>query len=122
MKISKLEEEHLRKTGENISLKELEEELGVDKEEITMAMEARIQVESLYKEENDTGDDKNVKLINKIPANANEESYLINRITISQLLDELNQKERQIIVLRFYKNKTQMEVGNILRNFSSSSI
>ncbi len=122
MKISKLEEEHLRKTGENISLKELEEELGVDKEEIAMAMEARIQVESLYKEENDTGDDKNVKLINKIPANANEESYLINRITISQLLDELNQKERQIIVLRFYKNKTQMEVGNILRNFSSSSI
>ena len=122
MKISKLEEEHLRKTGENISLKQLEEELGVDKEEIAAALESKIQVESLYKEEGETGDEKNIKLINKIPASENEENSIINKITVNQLIEGLNNKEKQIIVLRFYKNKTQTEVGRILRHIASTSV
>lgn len=122
MKISKLEEEHLRKTGENITIKELEEKLGVDKSEIAVALEAKNPVESIYKEEGKSGDEKNIKLINKIPTGENEENRLINRIAVSQLIEGLEQKEKQIIVLRFYKNKTQTEVGRILRNISGTSI
>ncbi len=122
MKISKLEEEHLRKTGENITLSELSKELGVDKEEIAIALESKVQVESLYKEEGESVNDKNVKLINKIPSSQNEENSIIDRITISQLIEDLSNKEKQIIVLRFYKNKTQTEVGKILRNITSTSI
>ncbi len=110
MKISKLEEEHLRKTGENISIKELEEKLGVSKEEIAVALDARNPVESIYKEEGKTGDEKNIKLINKIPIGENEENNIVNKITINQLIEGLENKEKQIIVLRFYKNKTQSEV------------
>ena len=110
MKIAKLEEEHLRKTGQNITIKELEEKLGVDKEEIAFAQEAKNPVESIYKEEGKTGNEKNIQLINKIPTNENEENNIINKLTINQLIEELDSKERQIIVLRFYKNKTQMEV------------
>lgn len=114
MKISKIEEEYMRKTGENISVKELEEKLGVPKEEIVAALEARTPVESIYKEEGNGGDEKNIKLINKIPSNENEENNIINKITVNQLIQNLNSKEKQIIVLRFYKNKTQTEVGKIL--------
>jgi len=110
MKISKLEEEHLRKTGENITLKELEDKLKIDKEEIALALEARNPVESIYKEEGKAGDEKNNKLINRIPSGENEENTIINKITVNQLIEELEQKEKQIIVLRFYKNKTQSEV------------
>lgn len=110
MKIAKLEEEHLRKTGQNITIKELEEKLGVDKEEIAFAQEAKNPVESIYKEEGKTGNENNIQLINKIPANENEENNIINKLTINQLIEDLNAKERQIIVLRFYKNKTQTEV------------
>ncbi len=110
MKISKLEEEHLRKTGENITIKELEEKLGVSKEDIALAVESRTQVESIYKEEGETGDEKNIKLINKIPSSENEENSIVNKITVNQLIESLNNKEKQIIVLRFYKNKTQTEV------------
>lgn len=110
MKISKIEEEHLRTTGENITINELAEKLGVDREEIVQALEARNPVESIYKEEGKNGDEKNIKLINKLPSNENEENNIINRITVKQLIDGLNDKEKQIIVLRFYKNKTQMEV------------
>ena len=110
MKISKLDEEHLRKTGENISIKELEEKLGVDKSEIAAALEAKNPVESIYKEEGKAENEKNNKLINRIPSGENEENSIINKITVNQLIEGLEQKERQIIVLRFYKNKTQTEV------------
>lgn len=122
MKINKLEEEHLRKTGENITLKELEEKLGIDKAEIAVALEARNPVESIYKEEGKTGDEKNIKLINKIPVGENEENTIINKLTVNQLINDLENKEKQIIVLRFYKNKTQSEVGKILRNITGTSI
>ena len=113
MKISRLEEEHLRKTGENITLQELEKKLKISKEDIIVALEARAPVESIYKEDNQS-DDKNSALINKIPAVENEENAVINRITINQLIQNLEPKERQIIILRFYKNKTQSQVGEAL--------
>lgn len=110
MKISKLEEEHLRKTGENITLKELEDKLKIDKEEIALALEARNPVESIYKEEGKTEGEKNIKLINKIPSNENEENEIVNKLTINSMIESLKNQERQIIILRFYKNKTQSEV------------
>lgn len=113
MKISRLEEEHLRKTGQNITLQELEKELKIDKEEIVAAIEARTPVESIYKDESQN-DDKNSALINKIPATENEENAVINRLTINQLIQNLEPKERQIIILRFYRNKTQSQVGETL--------
>ena len=113
-KISKLEEEHLRKTGKNITITELEKALKVDKEEIIVAMEARRPVESIYKEDSNNSDDKGIDLINKIPAQENEENSIVDKITINELINELAPKERQIIVLRFYKNKTQSEVGKML--------
>ena len=122
MKISKIEEEHLRQTGQNITLNELEEKLGIDKEEIIVALEARNPVESIYKEEGKNGEEKNIKLINKIPCSENEENSIVNKITVNQLIEGLDNKEKQIIVLRFYKNKTQTEVGKILRNITSASV
>lgn len=114
MKISKIEEEHLRKTGNNITIGELQEKLGVDKEEIAVALEARNPVESIYKSEGKNENEKDIKLINKIPSSENEENIIINRLTVNQLINNLDNKEKQIIVLRFYKNKTQTEVGKIL--------
>ena len=92
-KIIKLEEEYLRKTGKNITISEIEKTLKVD---------------------NNSGDDKGIDLINKIPAQENEENTIVDKITINELIRNLEPKERQIIVLRFYKNKTQNEVGKML--------
>lgn len=113
MKISKLEEEHLRRTGENISLKELQEKLKVSKEEIIVALESKQPVESIYKEEG-KNDENGTSLINKIPSVENEENTIINRLTVNELIEKLAPNERQIIMLRFYKNKTQAEVGKAL--------
>ena len=121
MKISKLEEEYLRETGENISITEISKRLKIAKEEVAAAMEARNPVESIYREDGKSDDDKNLSLINKLPASENEENEIVNKITVSQLIEGLENKERQIILLRFYKNKTQTEVGKILRNITGTS-
>ncbi len=114
MKICKLEEEYLRKTGENISLTELEKKLHVSKEEIIMALETRKPVESIYKEEGQNNDDNGTKLINKIQVSENEENQIVNRIAISEMIENLEPKERQIIILRYFKNKTQSQIGEAL--------
>ena len=113
IKILEIQKEHMRKTGENISLKELEKALKISKEEIIVALEAKAPVESIYKEEGQN-DDKGTKIIDKFPAVENEENNIINKLTISQLIEKLEPKERQIIILRFYKNRTQAQVGEAL--------
>ena len=114
IKISKIEDEYLRKTGKNINITELEKILKVEKEEIIAAMESRKTVESIYQEDSNNGDDKGIDLINKIPLGENEENTIIDKITIKELIESLEPKERQIIILRFYRNKTQSEVGKML--------
>lgn len=90
---------------------------GIDKEEIAVALEARNPVESINKEEGKNGDEKNINLINKIPCKEDEETEVINRLTVKQLIEGLENNEKQIIVLRFYKNKTQSEVRKNLTEF-----
>lgn len=121
VRISKLEEEYLRKTGENISLKELEKRLKVSREDIIIALEARTPVESIYREEGQN-DDKGTKIIDKFPATENEENNLINKLTINKIIKDLKPKERQIIILRFYKNKTQSEVRRNTWYITSSGV
>jgi len=44
----------------------------------------------------------------------NDQEKLLNHLLIRQLLDGLSEKEQQIIILRYYKEKTQTEVARML--------
>ena len=46
--------------------------------------------------------------------NKDEEQILVNRLTINSLLEKLEKREKEIILLRYYKGKTQSQVGKIL--------
>ena len=43
-----------------------------------------------------------------------QEERVLNRMLLSQLLDELGKEERQLIYLRYFSNKTQTEIGQEL--------
>ena len=43
-----------------------------------------------------------------------EENEITNRITIKKLISELKDNEKEVILLRYYKGKTQMQVAKIL--------
>ena len=49
-----------------------------------------------------------------IPDENNEETDITNKLTISKLIEELNEQERDIVKLRYFNGKTQTEVAKKL--------
>ena len=112
MKILELQKEYLNKTGEEISITTISKTLKVPKEEITYALDSLRPVSSIY-EESSSGDDSRT-IIDKIGTGKDEAGGVVDKIAIKQLIDNLNTREKEIILLRFYKEKTQSEVAKVL--------
>lgn len=95
------------------TLEELSSDMGVEKEELAMAMEASSEVESLYKPVYQK-DGNEVPLLEKLEEKDCQEEKVLNRMLLSKLLEELGKEERQLIYLRYFSNKTQTEIGQEL--------
>lgn len=113
-KIYEIQKHYLSKYGKEISLEELSKELKVSKEDIAFAMEAQNPIESIEKKFYSTKDSKEISLIDKISTGKNEEELITNKIVIKELIEGLETKEKEVICLRFFKEKTQSQVAKIL--------
>ena len=78
-----------------------------------MALESKNVVSSIY-EVSSSNDEEGISMIERIASDVDEESMITNKIAISQLIDHLEEKEKQVILLRYYKGKTQTETAKIL--------
>lgn len=105
IKINELQKEYYTKNGEEISIEKLSQILNVSKEDIVIAIEASRPIESIYNENPDN--DKSPGIIDKLSTNQDEADIIANRLTINKLINNLEEKEKQIITLRYYKEKTQ---------------
>ena len=115
MKIREIQRSHLNKKGEEISLEEIQKELKVSKEDITLAMEATRNVESIESATyTNQKDGKTVQLIEKLANDKNEEEMITNKMAINDLINTLEKRDKELILLRFYKEKTQSQVAKIL--------
>jgi len=115
IKILELKKEYFNKNGEEISLKQISELLKVTKEEIAMAIESANPVDSIEEANyRDTKSDKTISIIEKISTGEDEQTLISNRLTVKKLIEDLQEKDREVILLRFYKNKTQTQVSKIL--------
>lgn len=113
-KIYEIQKHYLSKYGKEISLEELSKELKVSKEDIAFAMEAQNPIESIEKNVYSTKDSKEISLIDKISTGKNEEELITNKIVVKELIEGLETKEKEVICLRFFKEKTQSQVAKIL--------
>lgn len=112
-KIREIQREYLCKKGEDISISEISKILKVSKEEIAMALESEKPLESIDKEINE-GESGGETKISKIANGVDEINTLINRMCLQELIETLNEREKKIINLRYYKEKTQSEVAKML--------
>ena len=111
MKVKEIQREHLVKTGEELEITEIAKKLKVTKEEIIMAGEA---VKPLQSVDEESYDDKEGETkLSKISNGKNETDELINKICLKEMLDSLKEKEKQIILLRYYRGKTQNEIAKM---------
>jgi len=107
--------EELKKTNNcDPTLEELVQETGLSSDEILMAMEATCEVESIYQPIGSGADGNQMLLLDQIEDSKKNEADLINRITVSQLLDSLGDKDRRLIELRYIEGKTQSESAKAL--------
>lgn len=110
-KISELQKEYIRE-GKEITIEEMAKELNVAKEEIIVAMESKIPINSIYDEE--ANDNEGLNIADKISTGVDEQNMIINKVAILDLLEKLNDREKQVILLRYYRGKTQTEVSKIM--------
>lgn len=115
IKIKELQKEYLNKNGTEITINKISEILKVSKEEIAVALDSSMQVESINEEcFNDGKGESKLSKIERISTGKDEEAIVINKVSIKQLLEQLSEREREVILLRYYKDKTQTEVAKIL--------
>ena len=115
IKIKELQKEYFYKKGEEITINQISKELKVTKDDIILAMESNNSIESIESASYINNKDGNsINLIETIKSNRDEEEIITNKLTIKQLINDLEKREKEIILLRFYKEKTQSQVAKIL--------
>lgn len=95
------------KEGRQPTVNELAEILNVEAELLTEAINAGVQPLSL------TFDDETGGGQMDIPVDPPEEK-LTELISLQQILDDLEENDKSLITLRFFKRKTQSETGKLL--------
>lgn len=108
-----LQERIIKEENREISLIELSEKLEVEKEELILALEATKEVESLYAAQGSERNESVAMLIDRLH-DPNDHENMIDRISLQHALEHLDQKERQIIILRYFQDKTQTDVAKCI--------
>ena len=115
IKIRELQREKMNKQGKEPKIQEIAKELKVNLDDVILAMEATNSVESIEGTKHiNNKDGKSISLLDTLSSEKNEEETITNKLAIGQLLKELKDREKEIILLRYYKEKTQAQVAKIL--------
>ncbi len=110
-KIKLIQNEYITKKGRDIQIGELAKLLKVSKEDIVIAMDSNNTVESIDRKVNDSDD---LTIMDKLKSNVDQEKDIVNKITIKTLIEGLDEKSKKIIMLRYYRGKTQSQVAELL--------
>lgn len=127
-KVKQAAEKIFRERGREASLADLSAETGFSPEDIVLALEAGAEVESIYKTMYQS-DGNDVFLLDKLSAahqtsgkgresssyyDDHEKEQLLDQMLLQQLLEGLSEQERELISLRYFGEKTQVEVAGLL--------
>ena len=104
-------EELIAKKESEPTVAEIAERLGEKKEAVLHAMEAIVEPISLYEPVTNEGGDSLYLMDQLADSSGGDEAWLEN-IVLREAMKVLNERERKIINLRFYNNKTQMEIAD----------
>ena len=95
------------------TINEIAEEIGIDKEDIVVALDAIQSPVSLYEPVYNEGGDT-LYVMDQISDKKNKEETWIEEISLGEAIKRLPEREKQIVKLRFFKGRTQIEVAEEL--------
>ena len=100
----------LQKKNREPDMEELATEVGISREELVMALESGAQIESLQKTIYES-DGSDISLEDKLPQEKSQQEEVLNKMFLEEILGDLSAKERELIYLRFFQEKTQAYIG-----------
>ena len=95
------------------TLEEISAELGIPRDEIVYALDAIQSPMSLYEPIYTDGGDT-LYVMDQISDKKNKEELWVEQISLNEALKRLGAREKEIIELRFFEGKTQMEVAEMI--------
>ncbi len=103
----------IKETNREPTVREISEKLGASPEDVAMALDAGLRPESINAVGPDCdGDGKT--LGERLESKDDCESMVINRVLVRELLQMFDERENKIIILRYFKQKTQSEIAKIM--------
>ncbi len=112
IKISKFLDEYKREGKETPTTKEIAENFGVDEHDVVIAMDSAFCLVYLYDKTADKSD-SSPNLLDKLVKVENEEAEL-EKIMLKDQIKKLPQKEQKILLLRYFRGKTQTEIAKMM--------
>lgn len=109
----KMQDKILLEENKEVTLQELAKLLEVETEELVLALEAGREVESLYAASTNNGGDTPLQLIDKL-SDLSENEKMLERLSLMEALEHLDTKERQIITMRYFQDRTQADVAKYI--------
>jgi len=101
-----------RLTGEHDkepTIEEIAKEMGVPKEDVVLALEAIVEPVSLYEPAYSDGGDT-IFVMDQVGDKVGDKDWL-DEISLKSAIENLGEREKKILSLRFFVGKTQMEVA-----------
>ncbi len=110
-KINRFIDEYTTINDDSPSMETIAKKFDITEEEVVIALDSSKMPLYIFDKYDD--EDDGLELIDKIPAFDNEDK-MIDKIHLSEIIDALNEKEKKIITLRYFRDKTQSEIASIL--------
>lgn len=95
------------------TIQEIAHEVGSTPEEVIHALESGKPVASIYDVVYED-DSSPILMVDKIPSIDDELSSVVDSVTINDALDKLDEREKTIIIMRYFQDKTQGDIAKVL--------
>ncbi|NMB41853.1 MAG: RNA polymerase sporulation sigma factor SigG [Firmicutes bacterium] len=110
-KVLQIRDQLAHKLSREPSLEEISAKLLINREEITFALDSIQEPVSLFEPIYHDGGDP-IFVMDQISDEKSQDEKWLEVIAIKDALQKLNEREKLILTLRFYRGKTQMEVAD----------
>ena len=108
--VNRVRDRLAEKAGREPSLSEIVDASGLSMEDVLLAMNSSQEVESLHQTIYD-GDGSSIRLMDKLSIKGSEGDAALDRMMLADTLAALEEKERELIILRFYFDQTQSQIA-----------
>ena len=111
IKINKFINVYRAEKGKSPTILEISKEFNISEQEVVMAMDSAKMPVSLYTPFDDE-DEEGLTFIDRYDSQENED--FVDRFTLKDIIEKLEERDKQIILMRYFQDKTQSEIAQRL--------